>query len=214
VNEKRLALLAAQVFLIGVIVLDFFAKQETINYVASNIRMWAVVIAAFTLTLGAASLGSFHVGHIRRRTRGEWPFSLWTLLCIVMTFFFGMTASAIPQSDAAYKYLTNTVLNLISTATFGITGFYMFSLAYRSFVGRSIDVALFLLSGIFVILMNAPSGEVIWSGFPIVATWILDVPSMAGTRGFVMGVGLGTLATVLRALLGKEKGGVGGGFGG
>jgi len=51
-----------------------------------------------------------------------------------------------------------------------------------------------------------PVGAVISGGWlPIIKDWILDVPALAGARGVLLGVALGTVATGLRVLLGIDR---------
>ncbi len=40
---------------------------------------------------------------------------------------------------------------------------------------------------------------------PEVADWILRVPSMAARRGIFIGIGLGSIATALRVIVGIER---------
>jgi hypothetical protein len=70
---------------------------------------------------------------------------------------------------------------------------------------RSIESALLLITGVIVMLRNAPIGNVIWTGFPVIGSWLLDVPSVAGNRAVFIGVGIGTVLLGLRVLLGYER---------
>ena len=133
-------------------------------------------------------------------------------MLIILTFGLGV-GSTIPGgrgADAMYNYIVNNMLGPLSTATFGITAFYVFSVTFKAFVGRTKEVAVFLIAGLIVLLMNAPITEVLGSGLGLLGGWILNVPSLAGLRGLTIGVGIGIIATALRAILGMEKGGVGG----
>jgi hypothetical protein len=209
---KKTALLVVQAVVVVAIISDFFFKDNALNYFASNVTQWAVIIAGFTLLLGAATLGSYHVRHIVNRTPRQWMFSIYTLLLIIVTFSLGV-ASTIPGARGAewmYNYIVNNMLGPLSTATFGITAFYVFSVTFKAFVGRTKEVAVFLVAGLIVLLMNAPITEALGSGIGLLGGWILNVPSLAGLRGLTIGVGIGILATALRAVLGMEKGGIGG----
>jgi len=47
--------------------------------------------------------------------------------------------------------------------------------------------------------------EMILPYSPEVADWILRVPSMAARRGIFIGIGLGSIATALRVIVGIER---------
>ena len=63
-----------------------------------------------------------------------------------------------------------------------------------------------ILSGIFVMLANAPIGQAIWSGFPTIGNWLNNSGQIPAMRAFLITGALGLLAFGLRALLGKERG--------
>jgi len=73
IEMRKESLLIAQAIVVVVVIGDFFLKDNTLNYVATNITQWAVIIAGFTLVLGAATLGAYHVKHIinARRNSGS-----------------------------------------------------------------------------------------------------------------------------------------------
>jgi uncharacterized membrane protein YjjB (DUF3815 family) len=63
-----------------------------------------------------------------------------------------------------------------------------------------------LVAGCFVILSNAPVGEVIWSGIPAIGECFRFVGQVPGMRAFEVVGALGMIAYGFRALLGKERG--------
>jgi hypothetical protein len=69
----------------------------------------------------------------------------------------------------------------------------------RNWVGM-----LLLISSIITVLRMAPVGEVIWTGFPVIGTWLNAVPNAAVMRAITIGMGIGLIATMVRELLGKE----------
>lgn len=69
---------------------------------------------------------------------------------------------------------------------------------------RGIDSTILIGAAIVVMLTNAPIGEAIWSGFPVIGKWINDVPVTAGMRAIIIGVAVGSLVYSLRVLIGRE----------
>jgi ABC-type antimicrobial peptide transport system permease subunit len=98
---------------------------------------------------------------------------------------------------------------MISTL-YSLVAFYIVGAAYRSFQARNMEAALLLIAAIFVMLKNAPIGEMIWMGFPDIGRWLMNVPNTAAFRGIMIGTAIGAIGLGLRILLGKERAFLGG----
>ncbi len=176
---------------------------------AEELRTWAIIIANIALGLGAVRLLAEHVRNIQRRRAGVWPFSIWLIILFVVMFLSGLTGYAAkhdPSSNPVYNWLFKWPYTSLGQTLYAITGFYIFSAAYRAFRARNIDAALLLIAGCFVILTNATVGEVIWSGIPVIGRWFLDYGQVPGMRCFLIVAAFGMLAYGFRALLGRERG--------
>jgi uncharacterized membrane protein len=67
------------------------------------------------------------------------------------------------------------------------------------------ETIFFVLFAVIVLLGQVPLGIYLWSEFPVIKDWILNVPTLAGIRGILLGVALGTIATGLRILIGADR---------
>jgi hypothetical protein len=177
--------------------------------VAEELRTWAGIITNIAIALGAVRLLAEHARNIQRRRKGVWPFSAWLYLIFLIAFVSGLSGYIL-QKDAMvnplYHWLFKHPYTSLGMTLYAITGFYIFSAAYRAFRARNIDAALLLIAGCFVVLTNAPIGGVIWGGFPIVGRWLLDYGQVPGMRTFMIVAAFGMLAYGFRALLGRERG--------
>ncbi len=187
---------------------EYFFFTETWQ-LAENLRTYATIIANLAIGLGGVTLVISHTRKVQRRTPGVWVFSAWLLIFLAISLLTGLAGWAMTGSGSGntlYDWFFRHVYTPLGQHLYPITGFYIFSAAYRAFRARNIDSALLLIAGCFVILTNAPAGGAIWSGFPIVGRWFLDYGQVPGMRTFLIVGSLGMLAYGFRALLGRERG--------
>jgi len=175
---------------------------------AEMIRTWGIIIYNISLGLGAVRLTMGHSMSVQRR-RENWQYSgvlLAALAVMLVTGLAGYFMTGLQTSNPIYNWLFNYVYTPLGATLYPITGFYIFSAAYRAFRARNVDAALMLIAGCFVILRNAPIGEAIWTGLPLIGDWFLFTGQVPGMRTFALVGTLGMIAYGFRALLGKERG--------
>ena len=107
-------------------------------------------------------------------------------------------------------WINTNVFNPLARSMYAILGFFIVTASYRAMRAHTLEATLLLLSGFAVMLTNAPIGAIIWSGFPVIGKWILNVPSNAVNRGLLIGVGIGSVLYGIRVILGKERSYLGG----
>jgi len=190
-----------------VMFLEYFFFPESQAW-AEMIRTWSVIIYNISLGLGAVRLIMAHSMNVQRK-RENWAFSgvlLAGLAVMLLTGLAGYFMTGQQTNNAIYNWMFNWVYTPLGATLYPITGFYIFSAAYRAFRARNIDAALMLIAGCFVILSNAPVGEAIWVGFATVGEWFRFTGQVPGMRTFALVGTLGMIAYGFRALLGKERG--------
>lgn len=188
---------------------DFFLGYEPFKIGAATLQTWASIITNIALGLGVINLLRSNSVNVMRRKEETWPFSLWLIILFAATFLFGISGyitTGVADNNLQYNWIFNNVYVSLGQTLYAITAFYIFSAAYRAFKARTIDATLILVSGILVMLTNAPVGEAIWSGFPTMGRWLLDYGQVPSMRTFLIVGALGLLAYGFRALLGKEPG--------
>lgn len=168
---------------------------------------YSIVIAALAAIVGGVDVARYHVGLIMKREKGQVPFSLITLFLQVVCVAFALHALAAKIPILTHPQFSWIYLNLqvpTSSAMYSILVFYIASAAYRTFRARNPPAFLLLIVGIIVMLGNTSLGFAIWPGFKPLRDWIMKVPTAAGYRPIVIGVGLGAIILGLRLILRKE----------
>jgi hypothetical protein len=172
---------------------------------AAQLQIWALIIQLMAIGLGAINLVQVHYRQISRKTNMA-PYSAVFMVTFAILLLLGFYKLATGVEPSPYTWLFAYAYTSLGATLYAITGFYIFSAAYRAFRARNIDAAILLVGGIFVLLANAPIGEVIWSGFPLIGNWFNNVGQIPGMRTFTVVGALGLLAFGFRALIGKERG--------
>jgi len=167
---------------------------------------WAMIPPA--TILGIVSLSMMHNAKIRRKAP-KWQYSFFFFagfIAIALAGFLGGT-----QRGGLYMWMFENMQMPMSATMFSLLAFYMASAAYKAFRARSPEATVLLSAAIVVMLAQVPIGVGISRHLPDVSQWILDVPNLASKRGIMLGVGLGSIATSLKILLGIERSYLGGG---
>jgi hypothetical protein len=170
-------------FVFGLFMLiQFFVPHRISVSAYETVLDWMQIIFVFTLVVGAISYAKLNTKKVARK-EGGWGYNLIGLAGL----------------------LVMVALGLWKGTMFSLLAFFVASAAYRGFRARSWEAGLLLVIAIVVMLGRVPLGNLISHWIPDAANWILRTPSMAAKRGIYIGIGLGTISTSLRIILGIER---------
>lgn len=174
--------------------------RQVINGAGFFLVSWAAILIAFALLLGFVNVVSVHWNQIRTRKPGA-LYSVVLLVSLVVTLLFGLGG---PTSNFS-QFIFEFVLQPLEATLFALLALFIATATFRVFRVRDLNTFFFVLFAVIVLLGQVPIGIYLWSELPVIKDWILDVPTLAGVRGILMGVALGTIATGLRILLGSDR---------
>jgi hypothetical protein len=182
---------------VGLIVLaDRLISNVYINGLGYFFLDTAVIVAAFALLLGFVNVISVHMKKVRTRQPG-WPYSI---ILVLFSFFVVVLGSAGP-STPQFRAVFNMVQYPIQTAIASLLIFFVASAAFRALRIRSIESALFVVVIIIVLLGQISLADELTAA----KDWIMTVPGLAGARGLLLGIAIGTAVTGLRVLMGIDR---------
>jgi hypothetical protein len=103
------------------------------------------------------------------------------------------------------QFIFDFILQPLEATFFALLAIFIATAAFRAFRVRDLETFFFVLFAVIVLLGQVPVAIYIWPELPIIKDWIIDVPTLAGIRGILLGVALGTIATGLRVLIGTDR---------
>jgi len=199
-------------FVVGVIMLlsNFISLpmgSYSLAALAQEMGTWVILISAFAVGLASVNLIRIHGRNLfSPKTR----LNSALLLCALFVFaVVGIIQFHAPESafwTNLNQKMYDSILSPLSAAMFALIAFYLGSAAYRVFRVRNLDSTILLIACVLMMLGQAPVGALIWSKFPKLAGWLLEVPNNVGQRAIMMGAAIGAFATSLRILFGIERG--------
>ena len=164
---------------------------------------WAVIVAAFAFLLGIFNILRVHGGRIGHRRQG-WPYSLVLLLVLVVAWIPPLLPVGIPGQETLDRAVFDYVISPVGASLAALVVFTLVLAAFRLLrVRRGAGAVLFLLTVAVVLLGSVPFIGLEWLAG--IRDWIINVPGMAGMRGLLLGVALGTVITALRVLVVSER---------
>lgn len=176
--------------------------RQAVNGIGYLLVSWAAIVAAFALFLGFFNVVSVHANRIRNQQAG-YIYSAVLLVALLATLIVGFWGGG-PNSSGS-QFIFSYVLQPLEATLFSLLALFIATAAFRAFRVRNAETFFFVLFAIIVLLGQVPLGIYLWSELPVIKDWILNVPTLAGVRGILLGVALGTIATGLRVLLGTDR---------
>lgn len=214
-NLKRLypILLTVITLATGIVVLvSFFSDDPGLEAFRGVLVEWTVIIAAFAILMGVLNVLRVHAGRIKKR-QGAF-YSLIALLGFLIVFVPGILSAPQSSSETAkllgpqgtiVTFVYRYVQRPLQATLFSLMAFFVATAAWRAFRIRSASSLVMFIAAVLV-LLGSISLDVggAWKEIVKVKDWILTVPTMAGARGILLGIVLGTVVTGIRFLLGME----------
>jgi len=186
----------------GVIMfVQYFISHPAANAIYSSILDWWQIIFAFTLFVGIAGFIKISLKSISRRK--DTPYRLIALTGLILMpvlALIGGTAFGSP-----FLWAFENMLAPLQATVFSLLAFFVASASFRGFHARSIPATILLLTALIVLLGRVPISDMISESFPKLTFWIQNYPSMTARRAILIGIGLGSMTTALRVILGIER---------
>jgi len=199
--SKRLPLMICLVSGI-VMFLQYFSQHPAAKLIYQTVTNdWWQVIFAFTLIVGVAGFMKITLRKILQKK--EVVYSLIALGGLILMPVLAMIGGTGVESP--FQWAFENMLAPMQATVFSLLAFFVASASFRGFRARSIPAAILLGTALLVLIGRLPIAEYISESIPEFTFWIKNNPSMAARRAILIGIGLGSMTTALRVILGIER---------
>ncbi|MFN2237452.1 MAG: hypothetical protein ACK2U1_24735, partial [Anaerolineales bacterium] len=199
---------------VGIIVLlgYFFGTNASgditlIGILQSYFLQGAVVVAGVALLVGVFNLTAVHVKRIKQGDKAV--YSLITVLALLLTLLVGAYDLAMTylQGETGLRYTRWIFENIQLPIESSLMAIIAISLTYAAIrlLSRRLNFMSVVFSVVLIILLVGAIPAIAASDFNILSSirnWIMSVPVVGGTRGIVLGMAMGIIATGIRILMG------------
>ncbi|NOY88258.1 MAG: hypothetical protein GXO93_02565 [FCB group bacterium] len=189
-------------FIFGVVMfIQYFSQHPTARFVYKSILDYWQIIFAFTLILGIISFVNNNISQIKRGNNTFYRI-------VAISGFLIMPVVALGwgiKTGSPFMWMFENVQAPMQSTVFALLAFFVASASYRGFRARSIPATILLLSALIILLSRSNIGGIFSDYLPNIADWIRNYPSMSARRAILIGIGLGSLTTSLRVIIGIER---------
>jgi len=183
---------------------DYFFDIPTLHSVVSDLQIWTIIMAAFAMFMGVVNLTIVH-GRVVMREKDSTRriLSAWTLFLMYLMAILGLLPPI--TAHPSFQWLYSTTVAALNPTVYSILAFFITSASYRAFRARNFEATVFLISGIIIMLYNAPIGGWLHPGLVTLGSWAMNVPIVAGQRAIMIGAAIGSLTLAIRTFTGRER---------
>ena len=188
------------------VLFEYILPPGPLTTVKTELTLWLTLIGSFTFFIAGTTLVlKYSRDLIRTKKLSSVHFYAIEFL-IVFFSYIGVSFLTGGPSGKTYTSLYTNLQGQLTQAGWVIMAFLEPWAAYKAFQLRSVEALILAITGFTYLLFSAPS---ISAAFPIIGTfanWIINVPSLAGTRGATIALAVGTILLALRMLTARERG--------
>jgi hypothetical protein len=209
--KRLLATLVAGVT--GLIVfIDAVGAGGGIAPFAFGFLQWAAVLVALALLVGLLSVAGAHFKRVLQRNT-DWGYSVILLFSMIIVIVIGVFriptggSLSVLQPNLAEEPIRrffHAVYEPLTSSLLALLAFFSLSTIIRATQRLSAEVVVILIVAVLVLIVQLPPVAE-QPGIANALAWVNRYVALAGARGLLIGVALGTLVASMRVLLGFDQ---------
>jgi hypothetical protein len=185
------------------ILLGYFLHVDAIINLRTIMLQWAMILAAFALLIGVINLLRVHWNKARRG-------KVQSVNSLALLISFLVTVIVVGISSPSGKWsvwLFNSIQLPIESSLMALLSVILIVASIRLIRRRMNAFSVTFVITAILVLIGSISYIFLPQNNPLalIQQMLVNVPAVAGTRGILIGVALGAIATGLRVLLGADR---------
>ena len=203
-SRRIMAPVAAGVAIIaGIIVLaGYFFDVPVLVSLRQTLLHWAVILASVALLVGLVNLIQVHW----QRTSSSAPNASYSAILLVSLFLTLGVAGVFGPTGTWSMWIFNYIQVPVESSLMALLVILLIYASVRVLNRRiTLFAVVFIGTALLVLVGTASIPGIDFPWFGQLRGWIERVPAMAGARGILFGVALGTIATGLRVIMGVDR---------
>ena len=185
-----------------VVLLGYFLSNNILVSLRVAFLEWAVIITAFALLVGVVNLGYVHW----RKTTTAQTNSVYSIVLLVSLVITILVVGWFGPAHEFSQWIFNYVQVPVETSLMALLAVILAYASARLLQRRLNTVSIiFVVTVLLVLIAATPVMGIDLPGLSEFRDWVVQVPAVAGTRGILLGVALGIIATGLRILMGSDR---------
>lgn len=194
-----------------IVFIDSIGAGGVIAPIAAGLVSWAAILVGLSLIIGLLSVAGSHINRVAQKQE-EWVYSLVLLLSMLAVVIVGVFR--IPPSGGSFlqpnlaeepiRRFFHAVYEPLTSSLLALLAFFSLSTIIRAIQRRSAEVLIIVSVALIVLIVRLP---------PVaeqpqvsqVVQWLNNYVALAGARGLLIGVAVGTLVASMRVLLGFDQ---------
>jgi hypothetical protein len=198
-------------FLFGIfMILQYFLPHPVIRMLAGRFQQWAIIVLSFAYILGVSNLLRVNGMKVVRREK-DWVYKLVLVVALLATLVIGLIQGVSRGTFFIDRIYMKMYMPMMATM-YASLAFFIASAAFRAFRIRTWQTGLLAVTALIVMVGRIPLVyNFVWTRYPDLVEWIMNVPNVVAYRAILIGAALGAIATGLRVIFGIERSYLGGG---
>lgn len=201
-NYKQAAPYLVILFGVFIMIADYTLINPTLQDVSKKLNHTVGVILNFSVLVGVV-FQIYRHGRFINEKRKNWDSSI---IVLIIFLVFCVTAAYQTTSGDVYRALYNGIIVPAHWAAEGFIIFLFFSATYRGYRVRSIESLFMVILAVASLVSVAPATRAMFG--PVLQplyNWLVGTLSAGVSRGLNITIFIGSIAFMVRAIIGKER---------